>query len=378
MKRQLPEAQYIDQPETLDLLMAALAEEPLLAVDTESNSLYAYREQVCLIQLSTRSADYIVDPMRVDVGPLGDLLANPAIEKVFHAAEYDIMCLKRDYGFTFANLFDTMLAARICGYQHIGLGNLLQQHLDVAVDKRHQRDNWGQRPLPEESLRYAQKDTHYLPQLRDLLADELAELDRLTEAHEVFAEACLVEPVDISFDPEGYWRLALPNQLTRRQAAILRELYLLRESLAEERDLPPFKIYSDKSMIALAQVAPHRLSDLFAVNGLSPAQVRRYGKQLIDAVRAGEHAKLPKPPPRQPPAAPETVELYTALREWRKKRARERGVESDVIISKDTLWELSQLMPESVEAMRNIAGLGPWRLATYGAEVLGVIQQYRK
>src|SRR5690606_29531 len=132
--------------------------------DTESNSLYAYRERVCLIQLSTRSRDYILDPLIiVDMSPLAPLLADPGVEKVFHAAEYDLICLHRDYGFIVNNLFDTMVAARICGYKAIGLGSLLSEFLGVELDKRHQRDDWGERPLPPDSLRYAQMDTHYLP-----------------------------------------------------------------------------------------------------------------------------------------------------------------------------------------------------------------------
>ncbi len=120
----LPTLIYIDSDRDLAVLAEQLAGEPILAIDTESNSLYAYREQVCLIQVSTRSADYIIDPLadEVDVHRLGPLLANPAIEKVFHAAEYDLMCLKRDYHFTITNLYDTMEAARVCGHQNIGLG----------------------------------------------------------------------------------------------------------------------------------------------------------------------------------------------------------------------------------------------------------------
>src|SRR5258708_34830640 len=105
-------------------LVRRLHNEPLIAVDTESNSLYAYRENVCLIQISTRTQDWLIDPLAVtDLSPLGPLFADPDIEKVFHAAEYDIMCMKRDFGFTFNNLFDTMFAARIVGLKTFGLGS---------------------------------------------------------------------------------------------------------------------------------------------------------------------------------------------------------------------------------------------------------------
>src|SRR5690606_21288536 len=117
-----------------------LAREPAVGVDTESNSLFAYRERVCLIQFSTPTQDFIVDPLALgDLSGLAPLFANPAQQKVFHAAEYDIICLKRDYGFQFANLFDTMVAARTLGWPQLGLAAILENHFGVKMNKRFQR-----------------------------------------------------------------------------------------------------------------------------------------------------------------------------------------------------------------------------------------------
>jgi len=162
-----------------------LAQQPFLALDTEANSLHAYREQICLIQLSTGTTDYLLDPLAiVDMDPLGDLLANRQIEKILHAAEYDLIGLRRDFGFSVHPIFDTMLAARVAGHEQVGLNHLLQRYLGVHTDKRHQRDDWGRRPLPPESLRYAQLDTHFLGMLRNDLYDELQQLGRLEEARD--------------------------------------------------------------------------------------------------------------------------------------------------------------------------------------------------
>jgi ribonuclease D len=176
-------------------LVTQLARQPLVAVDTESNSLYAYREQVCLIQLSTPSADYLVDPLSdLELGPLGQVFADPGVEKVFHAAEYDVMCLRRDYGWTFANLFDTMWTARVLGWPHTGLGNILQEQFGVRLDKRWQRHDWGRRPLSPEALAYARLDTHYLLPLRERMLTELEEKGRREEACEFFVEVAQSEP----------------------------------------------------------------------------------------------------------------------------------------------------------------------------------------
>jgi len=110
-------------------MIGEVSKEPVLAIDTESNSLFAYRERVCLVQISTPTTDYLIDPLAIaDLSPLAPIFDQETIQKIFHAAEYDVICLKRDYGFSFSNIFDTMIAARILGEQQVGLGSLLQNH----------------------------------------------------------------------------------------------------------------------------------------------------------------------------------------------------------------------------------------------------------
>ncbi len=180
----------ITQAGDLQSMVRALERERILAVDTESNSLHAYRERVCLIQFSTAQADYLVDPLALeDLSALSPLFGNPEIEKVFHAAEYDLLCLRRDFGMEVTNLFDTMIAGRILGRNEIGLGSMLEAELGVKLDKRYQRANWGQRPLPEHLIDYARLDTHYLILLRDRLHAELNERGLLPLAQEDFRMA---------------------------------------------------------------------------------------------------------------------------------------------------------------------------------------------
>lgn len=373
-----PPALYIEHDKNLKQLVKKLRNESLLAIDTESNSLYAYQERVCLIQLSTRTHDYIIDPLRIaDMSPLGDLLVDPKIEKVFHAAEYDLMCLKRDYSFTLVNLFDTMVAARICGVKALGLNRLLAEYCGVNVDKSHQRDDWGQRPLTEEGLLYAQMDTHYLPELRDKLSDLLAQHGRTEEAMETFIEASEVTAPEHTFDPEGYWRMAIPSGLNRRQSAILRELYILREDIAKERDCPPFKVFADKMLLAMAEASPRNLSELERIRGLPVAIAQRYAHELLEAIERGKRTQLPPRPRRTPVVDPVVAERFTALRDWRRERAESRGVESDVIISKDALWGLAVKAPTTLDGLQGIPGIGPWRLATYGEELINLILRLR-
>jgi ribonuclease D len=370
----MPPAIYIDDSAALYELAESLRMEPILAVDTESNNMHAYRGRVCLVQLSTITRDYIIDPLSIDdMQPLGDLLADERIEKIFHAAEYDLICLSRDFDFKVCNLFDTMYAAKLAELDAFGLADLLQQFLGVAVDKSHQLDDWGKRPLAKDSLKYAQQDTHYLPTLRDILLNRLLELDRVQEAQEVFADVLRVDVPDTSFDPDGFWKLGLPRSLSTQQMACLRELYLLRDELARHEDTPPYQLFSNKALVWLARKQPRNYTELGRARYLSPRDVRVYGDLLLDAISDGRQVRnLPQPPPRDLPD-PDVADRYTSFHAWRKERAESRNLESNLVVSKQTLWQLARLMPRTKAELAEIEGLGAWRIATYGDEILELV-----
>lgn len=370
----LQPAEFIRHARQLRALVDQLRGTPLLAVDTESNSLYAYYEQVCLIQLSTREKDWIVDPLALDdLSPLGDVLGDPATEIVFHAAEYDIVSLKRDFGFHFGRVFDTMMAARICGWEQVGLGSILESQFGVRAAKHFQRANWAIRPLPPDQLLYAQMDTHYLPALRDILSDELAALGRTEEAQEIFAALPDLPAAHYEFDPEGYWNIGGVQKMPRHLVAIARELYLTRDEIARRRDQPAFKIFTDKALVELAMLQPRHLADLDTARSLTGRKARRYGDAILQAVARGKDAPPPQPPRRRTPDQA-VLARYDVLRAWRKQRALDRGVESDVILPRETLWILARQAPQRLEDLDDIPGLGPWRRAEYGAELIELLR----
>ncbi len=370
----LAAAAYIDAERDLNQLVASLRAEPRVACDTESNSLHAYRGQTCLIQLSTPDRDVLIDPLQIaDISPLGALFADPKIEKVFHAAEFDLICLKRDYNFDVHPVFDTMAAARVCGYARIGLGNMLEDLLGVRHSKKHQTDDWAQRPLPASQRQYAQMDTHYLLHLRDILYSELGRAGRLEEAFEYFADVTAFEVKSQEFDPEGFWDLCRPKDLSPRQAAVLRELYILRDELAQNYDQPSHKLIANKALLKLATASPRGRKGLFGVSGLPSWLARRHGDEILEAIAHGSKSLAPPEPPRRA-AIPQTiVDRYSALHNWRKGVALSRGVESDVILSKRSMWAIARRKPASVDDLDGIPGLGPWRRATYGADLISVV-----
>jgi ribonuclease D len=344
------------------------------AVDLESNGLYAYREQICLLQISTDYRDFVIDPLApLEWQPLGDLLADPSREKVFHACEYDLILLKRQHDFNVNNLFDTMWAARILGYERIGLASMLESLYGLQISKANQRANWCQRPLRPDQLAYAQGDTHYLMRLRDDLALRLEEEGHDVEAAEIFAEQIQVRLPDTTFDPDDFWSINGIQSLTPRQRAILRELNITRDAEARQRNLPPFKVLGNRALLAVAQAAPNNPTALRAVPGLSATLAQRYGTRLLEAVRAGNQAPLPKRtlPPRRPQAI---LTRYERLQTWRKEKAEARGVSSDVIISREAMWALAEGKPANSAELAALNALGPWRLATYGPELLALLR----
>lgn len=364
----------VDFPEAFDRMLDALAGEPVLGLDTESDSLYRYFHKVCLIQISTRRADYVVDPLGgLDLGPLGAFLADPAVETVFHAAENDILALKRDFGFQFVRVFDTMLAARILGYRRVGLAALLHDKVGVELDKRTQLTDWGHRPLTAEQLDYACLDSHYLLHLRTLLQEELMARGRWREAQEVFSALPGTSYVVKSFDPDGFWRFREARELSSSELAILKELYLWRDAQARDMNRPPFKVASDEVLVRLSREQPRRMADL----RLGGWQIRHFGSAILDAIARGKAAPSPQPPSRplnrEHRLDPAAVNRYDKLRAWRSQRAVERGVEADVVLTNEALLAIARAVPTSLEMLEGLGVMGPWKLDEYGSDVLAVL-----
>ena len=359
--------------EALIDLAERLCREPIVAVDTESNSLHAYREQVCLIQFSTPETDYLLDPLALkDLSALGPLFGDPKVEKVFHAAEYDLLCMKRDFGFTFANLFDTMVAARILGREAFGLGSILEEEFGVHLDKRFQRANWGQRPLPADLLAYARLDTHYLIPLRERLMAELKRGGLWPLAAEDFRRMSQVNGSLPEEKTNGCWRISGAFDLTPQQAAVLLELCLFRDRVAKNMNRPLFKVLNDRTLLAIAQEEPGNYRELGLIPGMTHGQIDRFGDQLLAAVKRGMHGE-PIYAPRSPRPSEDFLERLDALRRWRKQAAEEMGVKSDVVLPRDLLYAIAEGNPRSAGELGEVLSGVPWRMEHYGDQILRVL-----
>lgn len=371
----LSDAILLDTPAALARALADLRRAGRFALDTESNSLFAYHYRVCLIQISTAEADYLIDALALpDQQPLVDLAADPKIELTMHAAENDVLMLHRDFGFRCTHLFDTLWAARILGWKQVSLAALLRERFGVEIDKRMQRTDWGRRPLSPDQLAYARLDTHYLLPLRDQMEAELRAQGRWGEAQEVFAELTAIRWEEK--DAPSFWRLPGALDLEPRQQAVLKALFDWREASAEQRDIPPFKVLGNETLIALAQALPDTLAALHGIRGVPRHLPERTARALLRVLREGKLAPLPAPPERTYGPRPDNgaVARYDRLRGWRTRRAEQRGVDADVILTNQVLMAIARANPSDLTDLQDTGLLGPWKLEAYGAEILQMMR----
>lgn len=276
----------VADPDSLRGLAARLEGEAVIALDTESNSFHVYRERICLLQISTRQEDFVVDPLAVDPAPLSAVLCSPGRETVLHGADYDVRCLKREWNWSLPRLFDTMAAARRLGRPGLGLSALVEESFGVRLSKANQRSDWGRRPLSREQLSYAALDTHFLLPLRDLLAGELETrgAEAQAEARREFDRIASVEPRERVFDPGAWRRLKGARELDAEGKRVLEALWVLREERARAIDRPPFKVIGEPAMIEVARRRPRTEPEVCRIPGVTPSVLRRIGSGLLAAV----------------------------------------------------------------------------------------------
>jgi ribonuclease D len=359
----------IDTPAGFTKLVAELARQPRIAVDTESNSLHAYRERVCLIQFSTPDDDYVLDPLALDdLSALGPIFASPSIEKIFHACEYDLICLRRDFGFSFAAIFDTMQAGRILGRRQAGLDRQLDEKFGVTMNKRFQKADWAVRPLSRDLLMYARLDTHYLIPLRDMLKAELEAKGLWQLAEEDFELARHPNGARPKPEVPAWFRHGARRGLDPRDLTVLDALLQWREQAASDLDRPAFKVLDDERLVEIAVGKPATRQELAAI-GLTPRQVQNWAGPILEAVAAGLQAPLVR---RHPQPRPDDAYLkrLEKLKDWRKKAAAKLDVESDVVLPRGLMLDLAE---QGLAGLRPVLQASPWRLEHFGDEIKTVL-----
>ncbi|TYO95435.1 ribonuclease D [Geothermobacter ehrlichii] len=366
----------IDTTRELREFARFLGEQPVIAVDLEADSMHHYTEKVCLLQFTAAGRTALVDPLALpDLEPLRAPLEDSAIRKLFHAADYDLRCLRRDFDLQVRGLFDSMLAAQFCGEEKIGLADLLGKYFGLEIDKKYQRADWTVRPLPEEMVAYAAGDTAFLDWLAGLLEERLRQLDRLFWLEE---ECRLLQEVAFeNGDGPLFMRFKGAGRLGRRQLAILEALLRWRDKRARRRDVPPFRIIGNKSLLSVATAAPRTLRAMAGLEGLSPKLIDRYGRELLRCVEEGLSLpveRLPSFPRRgRQERDPRVEERLARLKAWRTAKAADLGLDPGVLINNSLLEAVARLNPRRETELQAIEGMRDWQRQVLGAELLACL-----
>jgi ribonuclease D len=309
--------------------------------------------------------------------PLAPLFASPDIRTLFHAAEYDLYVLKRDCGFRFNSLFDTMICAQLLGYSGVGLAALIERHFDVKLPKDEQRSDWSARPLRGSQLTYAAADVRFLIRVAERLEKELRKVDRLSWAEDEFRTLEKREWPDREFDRLGYLKIKGARALDPQCLSLLRELYLVRDKRAREIDRPAFKVLGNRTLLEIAQKQPESEKELGEIKGVTDLILRRFGRDIMGAVERGKKRKH-GPIPKSVGTGRRRMDRRTerrlaALKKWRGDQAKALSLDPGVMCPNATLESIAFEDPHTAAAVMK-AGVKPWFGRSFGSEIAQLLR----
>jgi ribonuclease D len=362
-------------------LARTIEKETIIGVDLEADSMYHFKEKVCLIQIATPNINVVIDPLLIeDLSPLKPIFKKRTICKIFHGADYDVRSLYRDFGIAINNLFDTELASRFLGYTETSLEAVLKNKFDVTLDKKFQRKDWSRRPLPPEMISYAAKDARYLLPLAKKLTDELEGLDRLNWVEEECKYLSGVRPNTENANPL-YMNFKGAGKLDPRSLAVLDSLLQYRRKLARKKDKPLFRIFGNHPMLELAEKKPSNLRQLEKSRILSTKQINMYGRGVVSSIKKAlqmEKKDLPVYPRKKSPKVPLVVAgRVKALRSWRDKEVERLALDPALICTKALMSLIAQQKPRKLSDLNAIKEMKNWQRKEFGRDIVRVMKRVR-
>ena len=349
--------QYIDTPDALVQLCKDMEKTEWLALDTEFLREKTYYPQLCLIQVATADIIACVDPIALDnIDPLMDLIYQPDITVIFHAARQDLELLYLLRKALPISIFDTQLAATVLGYgDQIGYGNLVKQCLNVDLDKAHSRTDWTKRPLDGDQIDYAADDVRYLRDVYHKLKQELADKDRNNWLADDFSK--LSNPKTYEPEPDRIWTKIKGNsRLKGVQLAVLQQLAAWREKQAIKTNRPRRWILKDEVLIDLSKLGPENMDQLTRIRGLESNNIKHHGQRWLAEIKAAKAQPKENWPNIKRSQALTTAQdaIVDALMALLRKLCSEQSIAPAAITTRKELERL-------VDGQTNIPLLKGWR-----------------
>ena len=371
----------IDTEAGLEKAVSILEKTKAVAVDMEADSMYHFQVKVCLVQMATEKSTIVVDPLQVkDLSPLKPLFSNPDIKKIFHGADYDVRSLFRDFTIEINHLFDTELACRFLGIKETGLEAIVEKYLNINLDKKCQKKDWSQRPLPQEMIDYAAGDVKYLLTLARVFEKELEEKSRLAWVLEECNCLSKVRPV-LSNEEPLFLRFKGAGRLKSKSLAVLEALLQYRKDIAEKKDKPLFKIIGNDSILRIATAKPLPLRRLKGVKALSVKQINMYGNDLIEVVDEAlkiPESKLPVYPKKKPQVLPfEVPERIKALKSWRTSKVRALELDPGIICNNALITTIAIQNPLDRRSLNRIKEMKNWQKKEFGQEIVALLRRLK-
>jgi ribonuclease D len=352
-----------------------------LGIDTEFMGEGRYRTLLCLVQVSVPVGDdvrvEVIDPLdeSIDPTPLAEVLADPAIEVIMHAARQDVALLRRVWHTEITNLFDTQVAAGFAGLRaQAGYESLLSELLGVRLPKTASYTKWDRRPLSPEQIEYAREDVLHLFQLTDAIKRRLEAQGRLEWARE---ECRVLESVSDERDIDTIFeRLPRIAGLDGRSRAVARELVQWREGLAASQDRPVQSVLADAALVELAKRKPDSRRALENIRGINPGNLRRRGDDIIDVINRGrEREPIPFDGERRPGPHPGDGPLIALAEAIVRSRVTEAELAYELVASRADLQAILTAARTGEDA--SVRTLEGWRRELVGDELLALLRGER-
>ena len=363
----------------LENFVRIIETEKVVGVDLEADSMYHFKEKVCLIQMAAPNINVLIDPLAIkDLSLLKPIFEKSDICKIFHGADYDVRSLYRDFCITIDNLFDTELASRFLGFPESGLEAVLKKKFDVTLDKKFQRKDWSRRPLPPDMIAYAAEDARYLLPLAESLKAELDEKNRLEWVYEECELLSKVRPNSVNNQPL-YLNFKGAGKLDSRSLAVLEALLGFRREIARIKDKPLFKIFGNRSLFELAGKKPLNLKQLEKTGALSARQIRMYGRGLLTVMQDAMSLSEDELPvyPRKKKARRVSLAVagrVKAIKNWRDKQAQRLAIDPALICSKALISAIAVQRPLKLSELASIKEMKNWQRNEFGRDIVRVLK----